>query len=734
MHNRAIILLLVGAALLGLEWRPLGQETPADRWPPKALPLEMHRAKVADDLMVLAQLANVGSAPSPASVPSAQVIADGVSVVIEPQGTFAASISDAALRTVGARAEARSRSLVRARVPLDRLEGLAQLPGVRYVRRPHQFQVDAYPTSQALTPIGATLYHSFGAQGQGIKVAVIDIGFQSLEYAKLRGALPESAVAEFKNYAEQRVSTENHGTAVALIVHEVAPKAQLYLKQVMDEVSLENAVDDAIAQGVHIINHSVGWYDSNFGDGTGFLAELAQRAQDAGILWVNAAGNHAQNHWAGRLVDGDGDGWADFTGSGTQSLRVAAYFGIIRIHLSWDDWPVTAQDLDLYLYNSQGQPVASSTQWQTGSEPPLELIEYLVEKADLYYIKVLARRAFGPVRLKVFSETHPLFPAIAHGSLLAPADAPAALSVGAVSIFHWPDGPQQPFSSLGPTSDGRVKPDLVAPDDVQNLLMHPFTGTSAAAPHVAGAAALLWSLHPQWDVFQVRAALENQARDLGAVGKDSTFGAGALDMALVELSAARALSATQVEAGGSLTVTLTAQVPAMTFAQLELRESAPKGWSLSSQDPAFEPATQRWFWPVLEPGRRLQIQYTLTVPPGQAPGVYTLRGLANGALILGDAQVEVLPSGAGASQGLRVAPLRVQRLSSRALQFQSRVAFTLTLYDLAGQQVYRTSTQTRALRWNGLTNGGRTAANGLYIAVARFSDGSAQTARVLWLR
>ncbi|HEY5595862.1 MAG TPA: S8 family serine peptidase [Candidatus Bipolaricaulota bacterium] len=742
MHYRIMILLLVGVALLGFEFRSLGQPAAADPLPPKALSLAQHQVKIADGLMALALSANLESAPFPASAfdPNADFNSDGVRVVIEPQGGSAAVISDAALRALGARVEARSNSLLRARVPLDKLEALAQLPAVRYVRRPHSFQVEDFPTSQAITPLGATLYHSFGAQGQGIKVAVIDIGFASLEYAKQRGALPESAIADFEDYTGQRGLQDNHGTAVALIVHEVAPQAQLYLKQVVDEVSLENAVDDAIAQGVHIINHSVGWNNSNFSDGTGFFAELAQRAQGAGILWVNAAGNHAQNHWAGRLVDADGDRWADFPGSIEQSLRLSAYFGIVTVSLTWDDWPLTSQDLDLYLYNSQGQAVASSTQWQTGSEPPVEGIEYVVEKPDLYYIKVLARRAYGPLRIKVFTDQgHPLFPSIPHGSLLAPADAPAALSVGAVSIAHWPDGPQQPFSSLGPTSDGRTKPDLVAPDDVHNLLLHPFTGTSAAAPHVAGAAALLWSSHPQWDVFQVRAALESQTRDLGFLGKDPIYGAGALDLALVQLSATRTLSAAQVEAGGSLMVTVTTQVPAMTFAQLELRESVPKGWVLSSDDRPFEPATQRWFWPMLQPGQRADAHYTLTIPAGQAPGVYTLRGLANGAPIQGDAQIEVLPSsvrggaGMGAFQGGRTSPLQVQRLS-HAVQFQSRSAFTLTLYDLAGQQVYQTSTQTRAMRWNGLTHGGRTAANGVYIAVAHFSDGSAQAARVLWFR
>jgi subtilisin family serine protease len=55
---------------------------------------------------------------------------------------------------------------------------------------------------------------------------------------------------------------------------------------------------------------------------------------------------------------------------------------------------------------------------------------------------------------------------------------------------------------------------------------NPFFGTSAAAPHVAAIAALLWSFKPALTSGQVVQTLTQPAVDLGAPGFDITFGFG----------------------------------------------------------------------------------------------------------------------------------------------------------------------------------------------------------------
>jgi subtilisin family serine protease len=52
------------------------------------------------------------------------------------------------------------------------------------------------------------------------------------------------------------------------------------------------------------------------------------------------------------------------------------------------------------------------------------------------------------------------------------------------------------------------------------------SGTSMAAPHVSGIAALLFSAHPSATPEQVRQALRDSAKDLGASGRDSDYGYG----------------------------------------------------------------------------------------------------------------------------------------------------------------------------------------------------------------
>jgi subtilisin family serine protease len=132
----------------------------------------------------------------------------------------------------------------------------------------------------------------------------------------------------------------------------------------------------------------------------------------------------------------------------------------------------------------------------------------------------------------------------APGSSMSPANAPGAFSAGAVDRTLAVAG----FSSRGPSAcTGATFPSLVAPGvdvpttDVSLAGLPQYTvvsGTSFAAPQVAGAAALLWGALPNPTVDAVEAALRAAAVDLGPAGPDPGFGLGLVDVYGAWLAAA----------------------------------------------------------------------------------------------------------------------------------------------------------------------------------------------------
>lgn len=124
------------------------------------------------------------------------------------------------------------------------------------------------------------------------------------------------------------------------------------------------------------------------------------------------------------------------------------------------------------------------------------------------------------------------------GTSESPANNPGALSVGATDQGDLVTA----ISSRGPSAyDGGVFPALTAPGeairttDLTGGGVYPDSylladGTSLAAPHVAGALALLFGIDPALTAAEATGALQAAAHDLGASGPDNSYGAGRLDV------------------------------------------------------------------------------------------------------------------------------------------------------------------------------------------------------------
>jgi subtilisin family serine protease len=131
------------------------------------------------------------------------------------------------------------------------------------------------------------------------------------------------------------------------------------------------------------------------------------------------------------------------------------------------------------------------------------------------------------------------------GSAGSPGDYPQAYAAGAFDI----NDVIAPWSSRGPSAFGLVKPDIAAPGvDIRtsrnNGRYATISGTSLAAPHVAGTVALILSDVPDLigDIDGLRRALDQTAIDRpgtcgGHDGNNNTWGEGALDaFAAVDLA------------------------------------------------------------------------------------------------------------------------------------------------------------------------------------------------------
>ncbi len=117
-----------------------------------------------------------------------------------------------------------------------------------------------------------------------------------------------------------------------------------------------------------------------------------------------------------------------------------------------------------------------------------------------------------------------------HNTLGAPADGDSVIAVGAVND----DGSRTYFSSVGPTVDGRIKPDIMAMGS-SVYVASPYSptdytsssGTSFSCPLSAGVAALVLCANPGLTPMQVRDALRNTASR--ANNPDNKYGWGIID-------------------------------------------------------------------------------------------------------------------------------------------------------------------------------------------------------------
>lgn len=421
-------------------------------------------------------------------------------------------------------------------IPSGKLAGLlAHLPDNVLARLPYHHEPVAV-TSQGVVKTGAADMQSMGTSGAGVKMGIIDLGFASLSSAQASGDLPGNLTITDYTGTGATSGTENHGTNVAQIAYDMAPGATLYLAKISTETQLSQALNDMATAGVKVINHSVAWFGAAFYDGTGPICNIANSADSKGILWMNAMGNARQQHYLGTFTDANADLRHEFAVNQNYNTISLTAGTAISLILNWDAYPTTTVDYDLYLYNgnpnSGGTLVASSVNKQSGKGAsyypyPYETINYTPATTATHYIVVKKVTSSQPnLPLTLFATGSSLGTQTAAKSILQPADCANVVGVGAVNLSDVAEG----FSSEGPTTDGRAKPEISAPDGVKTSLSSAFYGTSASSPHATGAAALLLAKNLAMTPAQLRAALVSAVKDVGAAGYDYRTGSGRISL------------------------------------------------------------------------------------------------------------------------------------------------------------------------------------------------------------
>ncbi len=392
-------------------------------------------------------------------------------------------------------------------VKLSDLSKLRTLNGIDSIRSPFNAVQFEEALSEGVYFINADLAQFSGITGAGTKVAVLDLAFT--DNPKISDNIVE--VKSFRQGIGYVPIQGNdgealHGTAVAEIISDVAPDIELYLYSMKTDIEFAAAVDEAISQQVDIIVMSAGW--PNFPtDGTSHITKKIEHAVDNGIAFVVPAGNFANKHWEGSFVDSNFNNWHEFSNSDegltievTQE-RVDKEKPILA-HLMWDVGKNDVADFELVLVDPLGQIVDYSANEQTTkSDSAFEYIHYVPDIDGIYSIGVLYAGDMSSVSerpvasLEIFSVNDDLEYPISKSSVSVPADASGAIVVGAVNHL---DGKLEPFSSQGPTNNGKLAPHVVGPDGVSTLSLNgnPFYGTSATAPYIAGLAALIIQTNP----------------------------------------------------------------------------------------------------------------------------------------------------------------------------------------------------------------------------------------------
>jgi len=337
---------------------------------------------------------------------------------------------------------------------------------------------------------------------------------------------------------------------------------------------LQRAIEDAVADGVDIINYSVGNTDISISDPDD-IALLA--ASDAGVLSVVAAGNDGPS--PATILSPSGAPWVLTVGASSragkkfeEAIRINSPDGVAGDYASReasftptleDEGPITAELVLADDGEASGGSTYDGCQTLVNGGVMDGQVALLQRGGCDFQDKVANAEAAGAIAAVVFNNQSDLtimsgsrgsvtIPAVMIGqadgqTLLTElqADEIIEVTLDKTLFIEQPDdgNVMGRFSSRGPnlTAPDILKPDVTAPGidilagqtpDVANGVRGEYfqylTGTSMSVPHVAGVAALIREAQPDWSPAEIKSALMTTSRQ-DIVKEDGVTPADAFD-------------------------------------------------------------------------------------------------------------------------------------------------------------------------------------------------------------
>ena len=419
--------------------------------------------------------------------------------------------------------------------------------------------------------VGTEIPRTDGLDGSGVKVAVIDTGVD-FNHPDLLGWGPDGKVIGGYNFIQTNqlpMDKNGHGTKVAGIIAAdgsilgIAPKAKILAYKVSEDgegVSSElisGAIEKAIEDEADIINISLGVNRTN-----SKIDSAVNYALEKGIFVVTAAGNDGPEL---KTIGSPGRNFESLTVGATYNNMTSSLIATLEI----DEIQYTA--IPMVGAPKTDKPVTGKIIFGGfGKITDLENLDVkdsilIVERGsdiegELLFFSIKEKNAAdaGAKALIVYNSEPGIFlgelihefsgPEYSPQIPVVSIDREEGLEIieklksdsdGIMNLFYNPDFIAH-FSSRGPVSPFYMKPDMVAPGAYINTTQigssYNFTsGTSFAAPHVSGAAALLLQNNPELENHELKSLLVTTVKPVSnAYGKEFSIhesGSGRLDIA-----------------------------------------------------------------------------------------------------------------------------------------------------------------------------------------------------------